>query len=246
MKESFTGVGIDFGTSNTCVQYYCKGALEVVQSDDRRTSPTCVTIQNGDIHFGNNAKRYSARQNAFYFPYVKTVIGRMGNNMEAYRGLQVPYEVMGNTFPNLVVENKDEHIIAAASPQYVTACYLWNYVQHHEQLRNGKVGTVLTIPATYNASQIHAFREAAELAGLRVSGMIPEPIGAALRYSQGVNIFHNIVVYDLGGGTFDVSVIRHEDNDEYVVLNSDGDPCIGGVRFDYDLYNLIFEKLRKL
>ena len=168
----------------------------------------------------------------------------MENSMKAYSGLQVPYEVMGDGFPNLVVK-RDDHIVAAASPQYVTAWYLWNYVQHHEQLRNGQVGTVLTIPATYNASQIHAYREAAELAGLRVSGMIPEPIGAALRYSQGVNIFRNIVVYDLGGGTFDVSVIRHEDNDEYVVLNSDGDPCIGGVRFDYDLYNLIGKNIGK-
>ena len=244
MSKPFLGVGIDFGTSNTCVQYYENGELRVVQLDSKRTSPTCVTVHNGELFFGNIAKRYSTRQNALSFPYVKTVIGRMKNNMKAYNSLQVPYELTDDTFPNIIVKRK-EQTVAITSPQYITALYLWNFARMNEQLRTEQVGTVLTIPATYNASQIHAFREAAELAGLKVSGFISEPIGAALRYSQGMSRYRYIVVYDLGGGTFDVSVVRHEDNNEYVILNSDGDPCIGGVRFDFSLYNAIGEKIGK-
>ena len=245
MNGSFLGVGIDFGTSNTCVQYYEDGELRVVQLGDKRTSPTCITAHNSELYFGSNAKRYSIRQNALFFPYVKTVIGRMNNNMKAYKGLRTPYELASDVgFPSLGIK-QNEQIVSIVSPQYIVAWYLWNLVQNHEQLRNGQVGTVLTIPATYNASQIHAFREAAELAGLKVSRMTSEPIGAALRYSQGINRFRYIVVYDLGGGTFDVSVVRHDDNDEYVILNSDGDPCIGGICFDNMLYDHIAERIRK-
>ena len=244
MSEPFLGVGIDFGTSNTCVQYYENGELRVVQLDSKRTSPTCVTVHNSELYFGNNAKRYSTRQNALSFPYVKTVIGRMKNNMKELYSIQVPYELTDDTFPNIIVKRK-EQTVAITSPQYITALYLWNFARMNEQLRTEQVGTVLTIPATYNASQIHAFREAAELAGLKVSGFIPEPIGTALRYSQGINRYRYIVVYDLGGRTFDVSIVRHEDNNEYVILNSDGDPCIGGLSFDYMIYDLISRKIRK-
>ena len=236
--------GIDVGTCYTCVQYYEKGELRVVQLDSKRTSPTCVTVHNSELYFGNNAKTKGSKEDAITFPYVKTVIGRMKNNMKAYNSLQVPYELTDDTFPNIIVKRK-EQTVAITSPQYITALYLWNFARMNEQLRTEQVGTVLTIPATYNASQIHAFREAAELAGLKVSGFIPEPIGAALRYSQGINRYRYIVVYDLGGRTFDVSVVRHEDNNEYVILNSDGDPCIGGVRFDFSLYNAIGEKIGK-
>ena len=244
MKKATSGVGIDFGTSNTCVQYYENGVLKVFQLDDKRTFPTCVTAHNGDVWFGHASRRISTRPNAFFFPYVKTVIGRMNNNMKAYRGMNAPYELTSDTFPNLS-SKQNKQIVSIVSPQYVVAWYLWDIAQKHEQMRNGQVGTVLTIPATYNASQIHAFREAAELAGLKVSGMISEPIGAALRYSREINRFRYIVVYDLGGGTFDVSVVRHDDNDEYVILNSDGDPCIGGVRFDSYLYGVIAGKIGK-
>ena len=244
MSEPFLGVGIDFGTSNTCVQYYEEGELRVVQLDSKRTCPTCVTVYNGDVRFGHASRKYSTRQNALFFPYVKTVIGRMGNNLKAYKGMHAPYELTSDSFPNIISKQKKQ-IVSIISPQYAVAWFLWNFVQNHEQLKNEQVETVLTIPATYNASQIHAFREAAELAGLKVSGFISEPIGAALRYSQGMSRYRYIVVYDLGGGTFDVSVVRHEDNNEYVILNSDGDPCIGGVRFDYMIYDLISRKIRK-
>ena len=235
--------GCDYGTCYSCVQYYEDGELHPVQDHGKRTSATCVTVQDGELYFGNNAKEKGSRPKAITFPYVKTVIGRMRNNMKAYNSLQVPYELTEDAFPNIIVERSGQ-IVAITSPQYIIALYLWNFARMDKQLRNEQVGTVLTIPATYNASQIHAFREAAELAGLKVSGIIPEPIGAALRYSQGINRFHHIVVYDLGGGTFDVSVVRHDDNDEYVILNSDGDPCIGGICFDYMLYDHISERIR--
>ena len=236
--------GCDYGTCYSCVQYYEDGELRVVQLDGERIASTCITVQNGKLYFGNTAKRYSTRQDTLYFPYMKIIIGRMKNNMKAYNSLRVPYELTEDAFPNIIVK-RSEQIVAITSPQYIIALYLWNFARMDKQLRNEQVGTVLTIPATYNASQIHAFREAAELAGLKVSGMISEPIGSALRYSQGINRFRYIVVYDLGGGTFDVSVVRHDDNDEYVILNSDGDPCIGGVRFDSYLYGVIAGKIGK-
>ena len=244
MSTSFLGVGLDFGTSNTCVVYFENGEVKVIRVNGERTIPTCITIHDGDIHFGSNARRNASRPNALCYPYVKTVIGRMGNNMNAYRGLQTPYELTESNFPNLC-QVKNEQRVQISSPQYTVAWFLWNLVQSHEQLKDGKVGVVLTIPATYNASQIHVFREAAEFAGLRVLGIIPEPIGAALRYSQEINRFRYVVVYDLGGGTFDVSVIRHEVNDEYIILNSDGDPCIGGLPFDYFLFDVILKKICK-
>ena len=237
-------MSIDLGTSNTCVVYFENDEIKVIQINGERINSTNITVYNGELYFGNRARRNAARENAIAFPFVKTVIGRRRNNMKTYDRLRVPYELTDDAFPNMVIRRNGQ-TIAIASPQYVTALCSWEYIQNEERLKNGQVETVLTVPATYNASQIHAFREAAELAGIRVLGIIPEPIGAALRYSREINRFRYIVVYDLGGGTFDVSVIRHEVNDEYIILNSDGDPCIGGLLFDCYLFDVILEKICK-
>ena len=246
MESPFHGLGIDFGTCFSCVQLYRNNQPTPIKETEKANSiRSLVTLYDRSLTFGMMANANAHKQHALAFPNVKTVVGRMNDDLSVYRSTMTPYEITFKDFPNIL---RYDHMTGSpiiVSPQYVIALFLWNILQQIPEWKKVDMSTVLTAPAQFNFSQIHALREAADLAGLKLAAIIPEPVAAALRYANiNNNQLTNIIVYDLGGGTFDVSVVHHKGND-YHILGFDGSPNIGGLRFDYRLYEVVGQKLSK-
>lgn len=246
MENTFYGVGIDFGTCFSCVQLYWENELRSIRGvDNSNTIRSLVTLHDHSLTFGMTANESTQKQHALAFPNVKTVVGRMNNDLAVYTSTMTPYEITSDHFPNILRYDHTTGCPIIVSPQYVISLFLWNITLQIPEGMKEEMSTVLTAPAQFNASQIHALREAADLAGLKLTAILPEPVAAALRYASiDNNELENIIVYDLGGGTFDVSVVHHE-GDDYRILGFDGSPNIGGLRFDYKLYEVVGEKLSK-
>lgn len=245
--ENVNILGIDFGTSNSCFCYYYKGETIALRSNSKNSFiPSCFSYNKKN--WKNNNKNDLEKQ-VFFFSHVKTVLGRHYHNMQEYYATRSDYEVYRPPNSEYCIihfpedENRSELFMSA---QFATALYLWKTLRIDYHI-DGRIKAVLTIPVRYTASQIHAYREAVELAGIEIIAMIHEPVAAALSYSTMNSSCSCVMIYDLGGGTFDVSVIgRTAMNDEYLILNTDGDIRIGGARFDYLLLDEIANMLGRM
>ena len=218
--------------------------------------PSWLLLSNKSLKHGANAKRSAAKPDCCPISYVKTIIGRDFSRADVYDSMRASYDLHFNAgekypllhFPRGLGENED----IIMSPQYAVSLLLWkNITEHLSSKGKTKDGlkTVLTIPARYTASQIHAYREAAELVCKKESliGFIPEPSAAILGYSRNEKIkFKHIVVFDMGGGTFDVTVVEKNDNNELRVRSTGGHHAIGGVRFDFLLLDLLADEYSKI
>ena len=216
-------IGIDLGTTNSCVSVIEGGeATVIVNTDGFRTTPSVVAFRNGEIIVGENARRQAATN----LDTVFSVKRHMGSD----------YKVHINS------TNKDY------TPQEISAMILQNLKATAEAYLGSPVTeAVITVPAYFNDAQRQATKDAGKIAGLEVKRIINEPTAAALAYGIDKNSDkeQTILVYDLGGGTFDVSVLRLADG-TYEVLSTAGNNKLGGDDFDNRLVNYLLQEFKKL
>ena len=201
-------IGIDLGTTNSCVSVMEAGAPVVIaNSEGVRTTPSVVGFsKNGERLVGQSAKRQSVTNPKNTVYSIKRFMGRRYNEV-GEEAKMVPYSIAASSDGNAVRVDIDGR---SYSPQEISAMILQKMKQTAEDYLGQKVtDAVITVPAYFNDAQRQATKDAGEIAGLNVKRIINEPTAAALAYGldkKGIN--QTIAVYDLGGGTFDVSILE--------------------------------------
>ena len=223
-------IGIDLGTTNSCVAVM-EGNEPVVinNSEGKRTTPSMVAfVQDGERKVGDPAKRQAITNPTKTIYSVKRFMGQMFSEVGTEAG-RVPYKVVKADGGTARIKIDDRNY----SPQEISAMILQKMKKTAEDYLGTEVtGAVVTVPAYFNDSQRQATKEAGEIAGLEVKRIINEPTAAALAYGlDKKNTDQKIVVFDLGGGTHDVSILELGDG-VFEVLSTDGDTHLGGDDFD--------------
>ena len=234
-------IGIDLGTTNSCVSVVEGGSpVIIVNSEGKRTTPSVVSFKEGDRSVGDPAKRQSVTnpQNTIYS--VKRFIGSKFSeiNKEAKK---MPYKVLKNKNGSVSIKVEEKNYV----PQEISAVVLQNLKKTAEEYLGEKViDAVVTVPAYFNDSQRQATKEAGEIAGLNVLRIINEPTAAALAYGMDKKDKDmTIAVYDLGGGTFDVSILELGDG-VFEVKSTNGDTHLGGDNFDEKIVEWLLEEFK--
>jgi molecular chaperone DnaK len=241
-------IGIDLGTTNSCVSILENGKAKVIEnSEGTRTTPSIVAYSNeGEILVGQSAKRQSVTNPSETFYAIKRLIGRKFDEDAVKKDISlVPYKIVKADNGDAWVESKSKRI----SPQQISAEILIKMKKTAEDYLGEPVTeAVITVPAYFNDSQRQATKDAGRIAGLNVRRIINEPTAAALAYGMDKTENSTIIVYDLGGGTFDVSVIeisRIDGESQFEVLATNGDTFLGGEDFDNKLIEYIIEEFHK-
>ncbi len=235
-------IGIDLGTTNSVVAVMEGGEPVVIpNSEGARTTPSVVGFsKSGEILVGATAKRQMITnpENTVYS--IKRFMGRRSDEVPEETKM-VPYKVKPGTHNLSVVEIRDKEY----TPQEISAMILQKMKQTAEDYLGSKVtDAVVTVPAYFNDSQRKATKEAGEIAGLNVLRIINEPTAASLAYGLDKKTNEKIVVYDLGGGTFDVSILEIGDG-VFEVKSTNGDTHLGGDNFDQRVVDWIAEEFKK-
>ncbi|WP_312356027.1 molecular chaperone DnaK [Empedobacter sp.] len=228
-------IGIDLGTTNSCVSVM-EGSEPVVipNAEGKRTTPSIVAfVEGGEIKVGDSAKRQAVTNPKKTIYSIKRFMGTKFNNDADEIG-RVPYSVVkgNNDTPAVEIDGRNY------TPQEISAMILQKMKKTAEDYLGQEVSrAVITVPAYFNDAQRQATKEAGEIAGLKVERIINEPTAAALAYGlDKANSDKKIVVYDLGGGTFDVSILELGDG-VFEVLSTNGDTHLGGDDFDDAIIN---------
>ncbi len=239
-------IGIDLGTTNSCVSVMEGNDVVVITNrEGSRTTPSIVAFNNnGERFVGQMAKRQAVKNPKMTISAVKRLIGRTMDDPEVQQIKSlVPYEIvpMGtgdSQTPGIKVNDK------IYSPQEISAMILTRMREIAEEFLGEKVDqAVITVPANFNDSQRQATRDAGRIAGLDVLRVLNEPTAASLGYGFGEERQETIVVYDLGGGTFDISILRLGDG-LYEVLATLGDPFLGGEDFDNAIVEMLIKEFK--
>jgi len=238
-------IGIDLGTTNSCVSIYENGKQIVIpNSEGGRTTPSIVAFtQDGQTLIGGPAKRQAVTNPANTFFEVKRLIGRKFEDAEVQKDIShVSYKIIKASSGDAWVADKDGKQFA---PAQISAEVL-RYLKKTAEDFLGKTVTkaVVTVPAYFNDSQRQATKDAGKIAGLDVLRIVNEPTAAALAYGLDKKGDKKIAVYDLGGGTFDVSILEIGDG-VFEVKATNGDTFLGGADFDMKVQNYIVEEFRK-
>ncbi|MFN6104417.1 MAG: molecular chaperone DnaK [Planctomycetaceae bacterium] len=237
-----TIIGIDLGTTNSAVAIMEGGESKVIANlEGNRLTPSVVAFTDkGDILVGDPAKRQAVTNPRRTVYSIKRFMGRRHSEVASEEKM-VPYEVVGGANEYVKVKAGDKTF----TPAEISAQVLRKLKEAAESYLGYKVNrAVVTVPAYFNDAQRQATKDAGQIAGLEVDRIINEPTAAALAYGLQKKKDEKIVVFDLGGGTFDVSVL--EVGDEVVeVLSTNGDTHLGGDDFDETLINFIAEKFQK-
>lgn len=237
-------IGIDLGTTNSCVAVMEGGSATVIaNSEGSRTTPSVVGMNDaGERLVGQIAKRQAVTNPKNTIFAVKRLIGRKADAEEVAKARKVlPYEVVSAANGDAWVKLKGD----AKSPQEVSAMVLTKMKQTAEDYLGEKVtDAVITVPAYFNDAQRQATKDAGKIAGLNVLRIINEPTAAALAYGLDKKHEKTIAVFDLGGGTFDVSILELGDG-VFEVKSTNGDTYLGGEDFDHILVDFIAEEFRK-
>lgn len=235
-------VGIDLGTTNSVVAVIEGGSPTVIiNAEGSRTTPSVVAFKEGKGRLvGQVAKRQGALNPEKTFYSVKRFIGRRFKEVEDERKL-VPYQVIAG--PADAVRFKvDEKLLAA---EEISAMILGKLVEDASNYLGEKVvDAVITVPAYFNDAQRQATKDAGKIAGLNVLRIINEPTAAALAYGLEKKNNETILVFDLGGGTFDVSILEVGDG-VFEVRSTNGDTHLGGDNFDKAIVDWLAEEFRK-
>ncbi|GAB1430655.1 molecular chaperone DnaK [Ignavibacteria bacterium] len=237
-------IGIDLGTTNSCVSVMEGGnPVVIANSEGGRTTPSVVGFtKSGERLVGQSAKRQAITNPKNTVYSIKRFMGRRPNEVNE-ESKMVPYETIPSSDGNSVRVNIDGR---PYSPPEISAMILQKMKQTAEDYLGQKVTeAVITVPAYFNDSQRQATKDAGEIAGLTVRRIINEPTAAALAYGldkKSKNM--TIVVYDLGGGTFDVSVLELGD-DVFQVKSTNGDTHLGGDNFDHRLIDYLADEFVK-
>ena len=242
-------IGIDLGTTNSCVAIMEGGKPRVIEnSEGDRTTPSIVAFtKDGEVVVGQPAKRQAVTnpQNTLFA--IKRLIGRKFEDEVVQRDIKmVPYKVSRADNGDAWVEVQGKKM----APPEISARVLMKMKKTAEDYLGEAVSeAVITVPAYFNDSQRQATKDAGRIAGLTVKRIINEPTAAALAYGldkQGGD--RKIAVYDLGGGTFDISIIEIAEVDgerQFEVLSTNGDTFLGGEDFDLRIINFLAEQFQK-
>jgi molecular chaperone DnaK len=243
-------IGIDLGTTNSCVAVMDGGTVKIIEnSEGNRTTPSIIAYpkDSEEILVGQPAKRQAVTnpENTLYA--IKRLIGRRFKEDEVQKDIDlVPYKIIKAKNGDAWVEVKGKKMAAPEISARV--------IQKMKQTAEDYLGTevkeaVITVPAYFNDSQRQATKDAGKIAGLDVKRIINEPTAAALAYGVDKAMGDKkVAVYDLGGGTFDVSIIEMEDIDgekHFEVLSTNGDTFLGGEDFDHRIINHLVAEFKK-
>ncbi|WP_341656114.1 molecular chaperone DnaK [Blattabacterium cuenoti] len=235
-------IGIDLGTTNSCVAVMeINDPVVIPNSEGKRTTPSIVAfVEGGERKIGDPAKRQAVTNPQKTIFSIKRFMGRMYS--EVTEELKhIPYKVIkgGNNTPRVDIEKR------LYAPQEISAMILQKMKKTAEDYLGEEVNrAVITVPAYFNDAQRQATKESGEIAGLKVERIINEPTAAALAYGlDKSNQNKKIVVYDLGGGTFDVSILELGDG-VFEVLSTNGDTHLGGDDFDQVIINYLSNKFK--
>lgn len=237
-------IGIDLGTTNSCVSIMEGGSPVVIaNSEGSRTTPSVVGVNDaGERLVGQIAKRQAVTNPKNTIFAVKRLIGRKTDSPEVEKAKKVlPYEITGASNGDAWVKLKGE----SKSPQEVSAMILTKMKQTAEDYLGEKVTeAVITVPAYFDDAQRQATKDAGKIAGLNVLRIINEPTAAALAYGLDKKHEKMIAVFDLGGGTFDVSILELGDG-VFEVKATNGDTFLGGEDFDLILVDYLADEFKK-
>lgn len=242
-------IGIDLGTTNSCVAVLEGGKAKVIEnSEGARTTPSIVAYTDGEeILVGQSAKRQSVTNPDNTLYAVKRLIGRRFEEDVVQKDIKlVPYKIVKADNGDAWVEVKGKKM---ASPE-ISARVLMKMKKTAEDYLGEEVKeAVITVPAYFNDSQRQATKDAGRIAGLEVKRIINEPTAAALAYGMDKKRGDvKIAVYDLGGGTFDVSIIEIAEIDgehQFEVLSTNGDTFLGGEDFDFRIIDFLCDEFKK-
>ena len=241
-------IGIDLGTTNSCVAVLDGGKARVLENaEGDRTTPSIIAYTDDETIVGQPAKRQAVTNPNNTFFAIKRLIGRRFKDDEVQRDVNImPFKIIQADNGDAWVESRGNKM----APPQVSAEILKKMKKTAEDFLGEEVTeAVITVPAYFNDSQRQATKDAGRIAGLEVKRIINEPTAAALAYGidkkQGDNI---VAVYDLGGGTFDISIIEIDSNDgdqTFEVLATNGDTHLGGEDFDNRLINYLADEFKK-
>ena len=242
-------IGIDLGTTNSCVAVMDNGQAKVLENaEGDRTTPSIIAYtQDGEILVGQPAKRQAVTnpQNTLFA--IKRLIGRRYDDAEVQRDVAImPYKIVKADNGDAWVDVKGQKI----APPQISAEVLKKMKKTAEDYLGEPVTeAVITVPAYFNDAQRQATKDAGRIAGLDVKRIINEPTAAALAYGLDKDVGNRtIAVYDLGGGTFDISIIEIDDVDgekTFEVLATNGDTHLGGEDFDSRLINYLVDEFKR-
>ncbi|MDA7749366.1 molecular chaperone DnaK [Litoricola sp.] len=241
-------IGIDLGTTNSCVAVLEGGKPRVIENaEGDRTTPSIIAYTDDETLVGQPAKRQSVTNPDNTVYAVKRLIGRKFSDDVVQKDIKmVPYKIVGADNGDAWIEVKGDKL----APPQVSAEILKKMKKTAEDyLGESVTEAVITVPAYFNDSQRQATKDAGKIAGLDVKRIINEPTAAALAYgmdqSRGDSV---IAVYDLGGGTFDISIIEIAEVDgehQFEVLSTNGDTFLGGEDFDLRVIDYLAESFQK-
>jgi len=236
-------IGIDLGTTNSCVAIMDGAQPRVIEnSEGARTTPSIVAFTDNERLVGQSAKRQAVTNPSNTVFAVKRLIGRrMGDaEVEKDKGL-VPYSIVDGGQGDAWVEVNGEKY----SPSQISAFILQKMKETAESYLGEEVSqAVITVPAYFNDAQRQATKDAGKIAGLEVLRIINEPTAAALAYGLDKKESRTIAVYDLGGGTFDITILEIDDG-LFEVKSTNGDTFLGGEDFDMRIVNYLAEEFKK-
>ncbi|MCG3881846.1 molecular chaperone DnaK [Psychrobacter sp. Ps3] len=241
-------IGIDLGTTNSCVAVMEGDSVKIIENaEGTRTTPSIVAYKDDEILVGQSAKRQAVTNPNKTLFAIKRLIGRRFDDKVVQKDIgMVPYKIVKADNGDAWVEINDKKL----APPQVSAEILKKMKKTAEDYLGESVSeAVVTVPAYFNDSQRQATKDAGKIAGLDVKRIINEPTAAALAYGmdkkQGDS---TVAVYDLGGGTFDISIIEIADVDgeqQFEVLATNGDTFLGGEDFDSALIDYLVDEFKK-
>ena len=234
-------IGIDLGTTNSCVSVMEGGTPTVITNKEgNRTTPSVVGFGEKETLIGQAAKRQAVTNPENTIFSAKRFIGRMHDEVEKESD-SLPFKLKkGKNGEVMILADGKEY-----APPQISAMILQNLKQTAEDYLGSKVSdVVITVPAYFNDSQRQATKDAGSIAGLNVKRIINEPTAAALAYGLDKKGDKKIVVYDLGGGTFDVSILEIGDG-VFEVKSTNGDTQLGGDDFDNIIVSWLLEEFKK-
>ena len=233
-------IGIDLGTTNSCVSVMEAGVAEIIiNSEGKRTTPSVISFKDGDRSVGDPAKRQSVTNPTNTVYSVKRFIGSKYSEISK-EAKKMAYKVIKGKGDTVILKIGGKDYI----PQEISAVVLQNLKKTAEDyLGEDVTQAVITVPAYFNDEQRNATKEAGEIAGLEVLRIINEPTAAALAYGLNDKDEKTIAVYDLGGGTFDISILEIGDG-VFEVLSTNGDTHLGGDNFDEVIVDWLLDEFQ--
>ena len=236
-------LGIDLGTTNSCFAIMEGGELKVLEnSEGARTTPSMVAFTDTETLVGYPAKRQAVTNPENTLFAIKRLIGRRFDSPEVAKDKElVPFKIIAGDNGDAWVEAKGKKY----APSQISAIVLQKIKEYAESYLGEKIEkAVITVPAYFNDSQRQATKDAGKIAGLDVLRIINEPTAAALAYGMDKKASGTIAVYDLGGGTFDISILEIGDG-VFEVKSTNGDTFLGGEDFDQRLVNYLADEFKK-